>query len=142
MKIISTKTTIEYAGRILIQPGWRFDGDAISDSLETTAGSIDLVGSSYARIESHLNNKCSRNFSFSYDFESVEDAVLFKLLAEEHAAANQIGSLTIKVGDPLHPDILRTYSAGLTQLDSDITIAASSVRLVLRYSFITGETII
>jgi hypothetical protein len=136
MKIKSTKTTIEYAGRILIQPGWRFDGDAISDSLATTAGSVDLVGRYYAQIESHLNNKSTRNFSFVHDFKSVEDAVLFKLAAEEHAASNQTGQLTIQVDNTL-----RTYAAGLTQLDSDVTLTANSVRLVLRYSFITGETV-
>lgn len=136
MRIKSTKTTIEYASRILIQPGWHFDGDAINDSLETTAGSVELVGRHYARIQSHLNNKSTRNFSFAHDFESVEDAVLFKLSAEEHAANNQIGHLSIQVGETL-----RTYAAGLTQLDSDITLTANSVRLVLRYAFITGETI-
>lgn len=136
MRIKSTKTTIEYAGRILIQPGQHFDGDAISDSLETTAGSIDLVGGYYARIESNLNNKASRNFSFARDFDNVEDAVLFKLDAEEHAAANQTGLLTIQVGETL-----RTYKAGLTQLDSDVTLQANSVRLVLRYAFITGEPV-
>lgn len=136
MKIKSTQTTIEYAGRMLIQPGGYFDGDAISDSLETTSASVELVGRHYARIESHLNNKSTRNFSFVHDFKSVEDAVLFKLLAEEHAASNQKGDLSIQVGNTL-----RTYAAGLTQLDSDVTLAVSSVRLVLRYSFITGETI-
>ena len=136
MRLKSSKTTIEYAGRILIQPGWHFDGDAISDSLATTAGSVDLVGRYYAHIESHLNNKSTRNLSFSHDFKSVEDAVLFKLSAEEHAASNQTGYLTIQVGDTL-----RTYAAGLTQLDSDVTLTANSVRLVLRYSFITGETV-
>ena len=136
MRIKSTQTTVEYAGRILIQPGGYFDGDAISDSLETTAGSVDLVGGYYARIEKHLNNKSSRNFSFAYDFESVEDAVLFKLEAEEHAAGNQTGHLTIQVGNTM-----RTYAAGLTQLDSDVTLTANAVRLILRYSFITGERI-
>ena len=136
MRIKSTQTTIEYASRMLMKPGWYFDGDAISDSLETTAGSVDMVGGYYARIESHLNNKNTRNFSFAHDFESVEDAVLFKLAAEEHAANNQTGHLTIQVGNTL-----RTYAAGLTQLDSDVTLTANSVRLVLRYSFITGETV-
>lgn len=136
MRIKSTQTTVEYAGRILIQPGGYFDGDAISDSLETTAGSVDLVGGYYARIEKHLNNKSTRNFSFAYDFESVEDAVLFKLEAEEHAAGNQTGELTIQVGNTV-----RTYAAGLTQLDSDVTLTANAVRLILRYSFITGERI-
>lgn len=136
MRIKSTQTTIEYEGRILIQPGGYFDGDAISDSLETTVGSVDLVGGYYARIEKHLNNKSMRNFSFAYDFSSVEDAVIFKLSAEEHAASNQTGHLSIQVGNTL-----RTYAAGLTQLDSDVTLAANSVRLVLRYSFITGEIV-
>ena len=136
MRIKSTQTTVEYAGRMLVQPSGYFDGDAISDSLETTAGSVDLVGGYYARIEKHLNNKSSRNFSFAYDFESVEDAVLFKLEAEEHAAANQTGHLTIQVGNTM-----RTYAAGLTQLDSDVTLTANAVRLILRYSFITGERI-
>ncbi len=136
MRIKSTTTTIEYASRILVQPGGYFDGDAISDSLETTVGSVELVGRYYAHIESHLNNKSTRNFSFAHDFENVEDAVLFKLAAEEHAANNQTGLLTIQVGNTL-----RTYTAGLTQLDSDVTLTANSVRLVLRYSFITGETV-
>lgn len=134
MKLKSTKTTIEYAGRILVQPGGHFDGEAISDSLETTAGSVELVGSYYTRIESHLNNKVTRNLSFVHDFESVEDAVIFKLAAEEHAANNQIGHLTIQVGDTR-----RTYAAGLTQLDADVSLTTNSVRVVLRYSFISGE---
>jgi hypothetical protein len=134
MKIKSTKTTIEYEGRILVAPGGYFDGDAISDSLSTSAQSINLVGSPYKHLEQYKNASVSRSISTVADFSDVESALKYKLGAEDHAALSMVGNLTIDVGDTQ-----RTYKAALTQLDSSISLSPNSVRVVLRYDFITGK---
>lgn len=134
MRIKSKSTTIEYSGRLLLSPGGYFSGDALNDSISTTANSVELVGSTWASIEEHQNAKATRNFSFAYDFENFEAAYIFKLNAEEHAINNPSGFLSIQVGD-----ILTTYKAGLSQLDSETTLTASSIRVVLSYTFLTGK---
>jgi hypothetical protein len=134
MKIKSTKTTIEYAGRILVQPGGYFDGDAIADSLDSSAQAVSLVKAPFKRIEQTENASASRSFSFVNDFDTVDEAIAFKLQAEEHGAQNLKGDLTISVGE----NLLRTYEAGLTGLSSSISLAPSSVRVVLNYDFVTG----
>ena len=136
MKIKSTKTSILYAGREIISPGGYFDGDAISDSIETTAQAFELVGAAFKRMEHHLNNQATRTFSCVRDFDSIEGAVLYKLEAEEHATENPTGTLSITVGNSS-----RSYSAGLTSLTSNISLAPNAVRLVLVYAFMTGERI-
>ena len=135
MRTKSTKTTIIYAGRTLVQPGGHFDGDSISSSLNTTASSYDLIGSTHSSIESHYNAKSSLNLSFVHDFESVEEALLFKLEVEDHAIANQTGELSIAVDESR-----RTYLAGLESIDSTFSLVTNAVRLVLQYSFILGKS--
>lgn len=137
MKIKSTKTTIVYAGRTLIQPGEFFDGDAISDSLETTAQSVNMVNATYARMEHYQNAKESSTLSFVRDFDNVEDAVLYKFEAQEHAANNATGRLVYGVGEG-DTQVVINYMAGLTRLDADISLSPNAVRVTLRYSFIAG----
>ena len=134
MRIQSTKTSIEYAGRNLVQPGGFFDGDAISDSLETTAQAVELVSSQFVRMEHHQNARASSNLSFVHDFDNIEDAVLFKIESQEHATSNATGSLTYTVGT-----VVRNYEAALTRLDADISFAPDAVRVSLHYSFIIGK---
>lgn len=134
MRIQSTKTSIEYAGRNLVQPGGFFDGDAISDSLETTAQAVELVSSQFVRMEQHKNARTSSNLSFVQDFDNIEDAVLFKIERQEHATANATGRLTYAVGN-----ITRAYDAALTRLDADISLTPDAVRVTLTYSFIIGQ---
>ena len=134
MKIKSQQTTISYAGRQLIQPGGYFDGAAFNDSFSTTTRSVELVGGQHVSLENHGNVEANRNFSFLYDFESVEDAFRFKIDAENHALQNPIGDLIINIDS-----LSVTLNAGLTQIDSDISLAANSVRLILRYAFITNS---
>ena len=137
MRIKSTKTTIEYAGRILVQPGGYFDGDAISDTLSTSAQAVALVKAPFKRMEQSANASVDRSFSFVSDFDSVEAAIQYKLEAEEHGAANMNGELTMSIGE----NMLRTYEAALNSLDASISLSPSSVRVVLRYDFTTGERI-
>lgn len=134
MKIKTKQTSIIYAGRTLVQPGGYFEGDALSDSFSTTTKNVDLVGSTFTSLESYGNAQATRQYSFLFDFDNLEDAVLYKMSAEEHAAENQTGDLSVHVGS-----ISRTYKAGLTQLDSEISLAVNSIRLILRYSFTTGS---
>ena len=134
MRIQSTETSIEYAGRNLVQPGGFFDGDAISDSLETTAQAVELVSSQFVRMEQHKNARTSSNLSFVQDFDNIEDAVLFKIESQEHATSNATGSLTYTVGS-----ITRAYEAALTRLDADISLTPDAVRVTLTYSFIIGQ---
>lgn len=133
MKLKSQKTTIEYAGRMLIQPGGAFDGDAISDSIETTANAIELVNSPYKQLEHYHNISASRSFSVVHDFDDAETAVLFKLEVEQFVVENPTGDLLIKVGDTV-----KTYEAALSQVGASVSLAPSSVRLVLRWDFTTG----
>ena len=137
MRIKSTKTTIEYAGRILMQPGGYFDGDAISDTLSTSAQAVALVKAPFKRMEQSANASVDRSFSFVRDFDSVEAAIQYKLEAEEHGAANMNGELTMSIGE----NMLRTYEAALNSLDASISLSPSSVRVVLKYDFTTGERI-
>lgn len=137
MRIKSSKTTIEYAGRILVQPGGYFDGDAISDTLSTSAQAVALVKAPFKRMEQSANASVDRSFSFVSDFDSVEAAIQYKLEAEEHGAANMNGELTMSIGE----NMLRTYEAALNSLDASISLSPSSVRVVLRYDFTTGERI-
>ena len=137
MKIKSTKTTIVYAGRTLVQPGGYFDGDAISDSLETTAQSVNMVNSPYARMEHYNNVKESSTLSFVHDFDNVEEAVLFKFEAQEHAANNATGRLVYAVGED-DAQVVINYMAGLTRLDADISLSPNAIRVTLQYSFIAG----
>lgn len=136
MKRQSTTTTIQYAGRTLIQPGGYFVREAVSSSLETTAQGVELVSSPFVRLEQHQNTRANRSYSFVHDFDSVEAAALFQLEAEEHAAANATGMLTITVGDTT-----RNYNAGLQRVDTELDLAVDAVRVTLRYSFITGAAI-
>lgn len=133
MRIRSEQTTIEYAGRILVQPGGHFDGDALSSSLDTTTEGIALVDSPFVKIQNFKNAQATRNFSFAYDFDSVEDAYLFKLEAEEHAVNNPCGHLSVSV-----KNTIKTYKAGLTQISTDIYIVPDKIRVILKYEFITG----
>lgn len=137
MRIKSTKTTIEYAGRILVQSGGYFDGDAISDTLSTSAQAVALVKAPFKRMEQSANASVDRSFSFVSDFDSVEAAIQYKLEAEEHGAANMNGELTMSIGE----NMLRTYEAALNSLDASISLTPSSVRVVLKYDFTTGERI-
>lgn len=134
MKIQSTTTTIDYAGRNLVQPGGYFDGDAISDSLETTAQAVELVSSQFVRMEQHQNARTSSNLSFVQDFDNIEDAVLFKIESQEHATSNATGRLTYTVGN-----ITRAYEAALARLDTAISLTSDAVRVTLNYSFIIGK---
>lgn len=136
MRIKSRQTTISYASRKLIEPGGYFDGDAISDSLETTARGVELVNSQFVKLEHTKNNRASRDFSFSYDFKNVESALQYKFDAESHASEKPTGTLTIAVGD-----MIKTCEAGLTSLTSSISIMPASIRLTLSYSFVTGRFI-
>lgn len=134
MKIKSTKTTIEYAGRILVSPGGYFNGEAVSDTLTTSAQAISLVNAKYKFLEQYKNASVSRVISTVADFSDVESALLYKLAAEDHAATNQVGELTITIGETQ-----RTYKAALTQLDASISLAPASVRVVLSYDITTGK---
>lgn len=133
MKIKSTKTTIEYAGWMVILPSGAFDGEAISDTLDTTANAIELVNAPYKKMEHYYNISASRSYSVVHDFDSVEDALAYKVAAEDHATANPVGDLTIKIGDTV-----RTYEAALTQVGASVSLSPSSVRLILRWEFTTG----
>ena len=136
MRIKSTDTTINYANRDLLTPGGYFDGDAISDTLETTAEAFESINSRYKNIEAHLNTHASRSFSFVVDFDGVEKAVQYKLAAEDHATLNPTGTLEITIGNTS-----RRYAAGLTSLTSNISLVSNAVRLVLTYSFMTGKCV-
>lgn len=134
MKIKSTKTTIEYAGRMLIQPGGFFGEEAVSDTLETTAQTVDLVNSPFKRLEEYQNVSVSRSFTIIRDYDSVEAAFVDKLEAETHAGRNSKGELTISVGSTT-----KKYDACLKQLDSNVSLHVNGIRLTLSYSFITGK---
>lgn len=136
MRIRSEQTSIKYAGRILVQPGGHFGGDAISSSLDTTTEGVALVDSPFVKIQHFKNARAARNFSFVYDFDSAEAAALFLLEVEEHAAANATGMLTITVGDTI-----RNFNAGLQRLDAELDLAVDAVRVTVRYSFITGAAV-
>lgn len=116
-----------------MQPGEYFDGDAISDSLDTTAQAVSLVNAPFKHVTQFRNASSNRSFSFARDFASVEAAYMFKLESEEHAVEHATGDLTVKVGETV-----KTYNAALTRLDSAIRLTPSSVRLVLSYDFVTG----
>ena len=95
-----------------------------------------MVFSEFVKLVNYGNASSSRSYSVLRDFESIEDAIIYKEEAEEHAAANGVGYLTIKIGDRS-----RIYEAGITSLESDISLTANAIRVELRYSFTTGQTI-
>lgn len=136
MKIKTEKITIEYEGWTVISPGGYFDGDAITSSFDVSALNIPLVNAKYAHVDSLKNAVANREFAVAHDFADFESAFSYKNAAESHVASSPSGDLTIQVDG-----LTNTYKAAVEQLSSRIFLAPDSIRLVLRWNFLTGKEV-
>ena len=130
MRLKSKKTTIEYAGRVLVGPGDYFDGESISGERTYTTTGVSLVMSASPSIENYGNASGSQTFSTSRDFDDFEALMRYLLDVTSFADNNPKGDLLISVGDAG-----KAYDAGLVSLNYEITLVASC-RLLLTWEFL------
>ena len=130
MRTQSVKTTIEYAGRVLLAPGDILIGETFSGERNYTTEATQLALSQSPLLENHGNASGSQSFTICKDFDTFELLLDYLFGLQTFADDNPLGELTISSGN-----LQKTFAAGLTSFRYEVTLVAC-YRLAASFDFL------